>query len=172
MSPRSSFPVQYARVMGARVIAVDGGDAKRDFCLGLGASHYVDFTKVNPVAEVLRLTGAGAHSVVCTAGSPRAYAHAADMLRIGGILSCGGIPPGTPHLETSIGAIVIKGLRIVGCLVGSLKETMEAVELTRLGMVKPSIVVKPFEDLPKIYDALEHDGVMGRVVVKIAKDEQ
>jgi propanol-preferring alcohol dehydrogenase len=39
-------------------------------------------------------------------------------------------------------------------------------------MVKPSIVVKPFEDLPKIYDALENDGVMGRVVVKIAKDEQ
>jgi len=123
------------------------------------------------VDEVIRLTGTGSHAVVCTSGNPKAYENAADMLRIGGTLACGGIPPGTPHLNTSIGAIVIKSLKIVGCLVGSLKETMEAVELTRQGRVKPTITVRPFTDLPKIYEELERSEIMGRVVLKVAEDE-
>ncbi|KAK8866190.1 hypothetical protein IAR55_001341 [Kwoniella newhampshirensis] len=165
--------VQYARVVGARVIAIDGGDHKRDFCLSLGAERYIDFRSVPSIVEqVQRITnGGGAHAVVCAAGSPRAYANAADMLRIGGTLACGGIPPGTPHLETSIGTIVIKGLRIVGSLVGSLRDTMEVVELTRLGKVKPAIEVRPWKDLPKVYEELENDQILGRVVLKIAEDE-
>ena len=164
--------MQYARVAGARVIAIDGGASKRDYCLNLGASEYVDFKAVpNLVDHIHKLTNGGAHAIVCTAGSPGAYAHAADMLRIGGTLACGGIPPGTPHLQTSIGAIVIKGLKIVGNLVGSHQETMQAVELTRLGLVKPTITVRRWEDLQEIYEDLEHDRVSGRVVVKIARDE-
>ncbi|WWD17603.1 hypothetical protein CI109_102044 [Kwoniella shandongensis] len=164
--------VQYARVVGARVIAIDGGDHKRHFCLSLGAEQYIDFKTVPSIVdEVQRITKGGAHAVVCAAGSPRAYARAADMLRIGGTLACGGIPPGTPHLETSIGTIVIKGLKIVGSLVGSLKDTMQVVELTRLGRVKPAIEVRPWKDLPKVYDELERDAILGRVVLKIAEDE-
>lgn len=158
--------------MGAQVIAIDGGDSKRDYCLSLGATHYIDHSTVSSIVEeVYRLTHGGAHAVVCAAGSPRAYANAADMLRIGGTLACGGIPPGSPHLLTSIGAIVIKSLKIVGCLVGSLKETMEAVELTRQGRVKPTIAVRPFTDLPDIYGQLARNEIMGRVVLKVAEDE-
>lgn len=41
------FGIQYAKAMGMRVIAVDGGDAKRQLCLELGAEHYIDFTAVS-----------------------------------------------------------------------------------------------------------------------------
>lgn len=34
------FGIQYAKHMGMRVIAIDGGDAKRDLCLKLGAEKY------------------------------------------------------------------------------------------------------------------------------------
>lgn len=123
-------------------------------------------------AAVQDITGGGAHGVVCTAGNPKAYAMAAELVRLNGTLACVGIPPGGPSLELPISTIVIKGLRIVGSLVGSLKETLEAVELTRLGVVVPNVQVRPFRDLPKVYEELERDAVAGRVVLKVADDEE
>ena len=37
--------VQYAKAMGMRVIAVDGGDDKKKLCGDLGAEKYIDFTQ-------------------------------------------------------------------------------------------------------------------------------
>lgn len=123
------------------------------------------------VDAVNEITQGGVHAVVCTAGNPRAYAMSAALLRLNGTLACIGIPPGGPVLDVAISTIVIKGLRIVGSLVGSLKETLEAVELTRTGVVTPNVHVRPFKDLPKVYEELEKDAIAGRVVLKIAEDE-
>ena len=113
------FAVQYAVALGAKVIGIDGGAAKKDLIEGFGAS-YIDFWQVGGVVEeVQRVTDGGAHAVVVTTGSARAYANAADMLRLNGTLSCCGIPPGKSTLATPIAAIVIKGLRITGNLVGN-----------------------------------------------------
>lgn len=49
------FGIQYAKVMGMRVIAIDGGTAKRQFCLDIGAEHYVDINNVRtelPISEL------------------------------------------------------------------------------------------------------------------------
>lgn len=54
--------MQYAKAMGMRVIAVDGGDAKRDLCKKLGAEHFIDFTTCKDIsAEVMKITQYGAH---------------------------------------------------------------------------------------------------------------
>lgn len=153
------------------MIAIDTGDQKRDYCLSLGATHFLDFKKIRSVpAAVQELTNGGAHAVVCTSGNPKAYAMSAECLRKNGTLACVGIPPGGPFLETPISTIVIKGLRIVGSLVGSLKETLEAVELTKLGIVVPNVKIRPFRDLPAVYKELENDAVTGRVVLDVANN--
>ena len=161
--------VQYARAQGALVIGVDTGPGKREFVHGIGAQEFIDFATEDPVKRVHELTGLGAHAVVVTAGSAKAFAHACDMLRVGGSLSCVGIPPGKPHLETPICTIVIKGLKITGNLVGSLKECMEAVDLVRRGIVKPVIKVRPFKDLAQVYEEMERGDVAGRVVLQVAQ---
>ncbi|CAI7638293.1 unnamed protein product [Penicillium pancosmium] len=160
--------VQYARAAGASVIGVDG-PGKRDFVLGVGAQEFIDFAKEDPIKRVQEITGLGAHAAVVTAGSAKAFAHACEMLRVGGSLSCVGIPPGRPCLETPICTIVIKGLRITGNLVGSLKECMEAVDLVRRGVVKPVIKVRQFKDLPQVYEEMERGEISGRVVLQIAQ---
>ncbi|KAJ5302956.1 Polyketide synthase enoylreductase [Penicillium atrosanguineum] len=160
--------VQYARAQGALVIGVDTGADRKEFVHGIGAQHFIDFAVEDPVKKVKEITGLGAHAVVVTAGNAQAFAHACDMLRVGGTLSCVGIPPGAPCLETPICTIVIKGLRITGNLVGSLKECMEAVDLVRRGVVKPVIKVRPFKDLPLVYEEMEKGDISGRVVLQIA----
>jgi Zn-dependent alcohol dehydrogenase len=50
-------------------VAIDTGDAKRKMCMDLGAEAFVDFKEVaDTTAEVLRITGGGAHAVVVTGG--------------------------------------------------------------------------------------------------------
>jgi D-arabinose 1-dehydrogenase-like Zn-dependent alcohol dehydrogenase len=162
--------VQYAQAQGALVIGVDTGPGRREFVLGLGANEFIDFATEDCVQRVQEVTGLGAHAVVVTAGSARAFDNACEMLRVGGCLSCVGIPPGRPYLQTPICTIVIKGLRITGNLVGSLKECMEAVDLVRRGVVKPVIKIRPFKDLPKVYEDMEKGDISGRVVLQIESD--
>ncbi|KAL4817255.1 chaperonin 10-like protein [Aspergillus spinulosporus] len=158
--------VQYARVLGAQVIGIDAPD-KRDFVLGLGATEFVDFVNTDPVQRVREITGLGAHSAVVTAGSGKAFAHVCEMLRTGGTLSCVGVPSGDARFETPICTIVIKALKVVGSVVGSLSECMEAVELTRRGLVKPKIQVRPFRDLPFVYEEMERGNISGRIVLEV-----
>lgn len=148
---------------------MDTGPGKRDFVLGIGAQEFIDFATEDPIQKVHAITGLGAHAAVVTAGNAKAFAHACEMLRVGGTLSCVGIPPGNPCLETPICTIVIKGLRITGNLVGSLKECMEAVDLVRRGVVKPVIKVRPFKDLPQVYEEMEKGDIAGRIVLQVAE---
>lgn len=156
--------------MGAQVLGLDTGKAKQDFIEGFGAK-FLDFAKTKDlVGDVMAITGSGAHAAVVTSGHPQAFNSAADMLRIGGTLCCVGIPPGDVSLDTPIAAIVIKGLRIMGNLVGSMKETLEAVELVRSGKVKPHVKVREFKDLPEVYEMLEKGDIPGRIVLRIGGD--
>lgn len=165
------FAVQYGRALGARVIAVDSGDAKRSLMESYGVEAYVDFAKTSDVVqEVRHITGEGAHAAVCTAGTAKAYATAADMLRAGGRLSCVGIPAGEAFLQTPVAGIVIKGLTITGNLIGNLQETLEAVQMVQDGIIKPEIKVRKFADLPKVYEELATGDVSGRIVLKIAEE--
>ena len=157
--------MQYGLAAGAKVLGIDAGDKKKTFIESLGAT-YLDFTKSSDlVKDVESITNGGAHACIVTSGHPAAFNHAADVLRIGGALCMVGIPPGDVHLRTPIAAIVIKGLRLYGNLVGSMKETLESVELVRLGKVKPHVEVRKFRELPQIYDMLEKGDIPGRIVL-------
>lgn len=168
--------MQYGLAVGANVVGVDTGAAKQAYLESLGA-RFVDFTQTSDVRGAVKaLTdgGLGCHAVVVTSGHPAAFSQAGDLLRIGGTLCCVGIPPGDVTLSTlPVATIVIRGLRIVGNLVGSLAETLEAVEYVRQGKVKVHIEVRPFAAptaLPDAYRMLEAGDVPGRIVLEVARD--
>lgn len=85
--------VQYAKAMGMRVIAVDGGEAKRELCMKLGAEYFIDFTTTMDIpAKVMEITKLGAHGVIVTAASKEGYATAPATLRRGGTMVSVGLP--------------------------------------------------------------------------------
>ncbi|KAK3707737.1 hypothetical protein LTR37_011914 [Vermiconidia calcicola] len=164
------YAVQYGLACGARVIGIDTGEQKKELVTSWGA-QFLDFrTTTDLVAEVKKMTNGGADAVVVAAGHSAAFAQAASMLKIGGVMSCIGIPSGGGKIETPVSEIVIKGLKIKGNLVGNLKECLEAVEMVRTGLVKPKIYIRPFRDLPAVYEELEKGDIAGRVVLKIGED--
>lgn len=151
------FAVQYARAMGMRVIAIDGGDAKRDLCKQLGAEVFIDFqTTANIPAEVMKVTGYGAHgkclgahisnealmrsaATLVTAASKAAYDTAPALLRPTGTL----VAVGMPSDPTAIAGcppvmMVSKRLTFVGSMTGTLRDVEEALDLTARGLVRVS----------------------------------
>ena len=96
--------VQYAKAMGMRVIAVDGGSDKEEMCKKIGADHFVDFTKVEDVAaEVVKIAdGMGAHGLIVTASNGAAYRGGTGMLRTSGVMMCIGLRKSVEEVGRSL----------------------------------------------------------------------
>lgn len=157
--------VQIAREKGLKVIAVDSGQKKRDLCLRLGATAFLDFRHDDIEKEVKGLTnGYGAHAVVCTAG-PSAYAQALRLLRNCGTLVCVGLV--TEKLPVSPFEMLQRALRIIGSSVGTPQHLEELLQMAIESKIIPMVEVRDFDDLGKVLRDLAGYNIAGRVVVKI-----
>lgn len=111
--------VQYARVLGARVLGVDAG-GKEALVRGLGAEAFVDFSAFagdeELAARVKEVTGGGAQIVLMCAASARAYTSGLLWLGFRGTLCCLGLPEpeSEPALHSVVIAMVAMELTIMG----------------------------------------------------------
>ncbi|CAG9956064.1 unnamed protein product [Clonostachys rosea f. rosea IK726] len=164
------FAIQYAKAMGIRVIAVDGGDDKRDLCFKLGAEKFIDFkTSSNISAEIASITQYGAHGVIVCAATKAAYETAPTYLRPAGTLVTIGLPKDASILAGAPPIMVaLKRLKIVGSVVGSLKEVEEALDFTARGLVKPMLSKGKLEDVDEWIAKLDAGSVVGRAVLQVS----
>jgi len=82
-----------ARLMGATtIIGVESVPARMEIARKMGADHVVDFTKSDPVAEIMRLTdGRGVDVAIEALGLQQTFEGALRVLRPGGTLSSLGV---------------------------------------------------------------------------------
>ncbi|KAJ7511645.1 chaperonin 10-like protein [Mycena galericulata] len=160
--------VQYAKVAGLRVIAVDTGADKKKLCLELGADKWIDFKETKDlVAEIKAITdGFGAHSAVVTAASSSGYQQAIDYLRAGGTLMAVGLP-GRATLEASIFFTVFKSISILGSYVGNRQDAAEALDIAARGQVECKYALKKLGDLASVYEGMTKGEVAGRIVLEM-----
>ncbi|SPJ73962.1 related to ADH5 - alcohol dehydrogenase V [Fusarium torulosum] len=164
------FAIQYAKAMGMRVIAIDGGDEKRELCLKLGAEVYIDFKTTKDIpAEVLKITKYGAHGVIVTAATRAAYETAPNYLRPNGTVVAVGLPQdptiiaGAPPM-----AVALRRLKIVGSVTGSMKDVEEALDFTARGLVRPILSKGKLDDLDEWINKLATGQVAGRCVLQVS----
>jgi propanol-preferring alcohol dehydrogenase len=122
--------------MGMRVIAIDGGDAKRDLCLSLGAEKFIDFMTCSDItSEVMKITTYGAHGVIVFAATKTGYEHAPHLLRPSGTMMCVGLPKDDSVVAGAIPILMcLKKLNVVGSVVGTLNDVKEVSLLTNTGL--------------------------------------
>lgn len=141
--------VQYARIMGGSVIAVDVEKEKLDLAIELGAEFTVNASETDPVAAIQKLGGADV--AVVLAASPKVFEQAFASLRRGGRLICVALPAeGTmsiPIFET-----VLKGISIIGSIVGTRQDVAEVFALHAAGHTK---VIAETRDLADVNDSIE-----------------
>ncbi|KAF2454247.1 hypothetical protein BDY21DRAFT_366350 [Lineolata rhizophorae] len=167
-----AFAVQYAAAMGCRVVALDAGDAKRAYCLALGAEAYVDVADEDQdvVAAVRSVTaGAGVAAALAIAGTAKAYQAALEFLGPFGTLVCVGIPPPWETVSFHPLLFIDKGVRIVGSAVGTREDIRDALGFVARGLVKPTVLPAKLEDLPHIANTFAQ--VTGKYVIKFGESD-
>jgi alcohol dehydrogenase, propanol-preferring len=125
--------MQYARIAGASVVAVDLFDDKLKIAKQLGAEHTVNARTHDPVEEIQKLGGADV--AVCVAVSPKAFEQAYRSLKRGGVLSMVALPADN-YVQLPIFETVLQGLTIQGSIVGTRLDLQEVFELHRDGKTK------------------------------------
>ncbi|EMC98009.1 hypothetical protein BAUCODRAFT_410661 [Baudoinia panamericana UAMH 10762] len=163
-----SLAQQYARAMGLRTIAIDSGDDKKKMCMEqLGSYAFVDFaTSKNVVKEVQEATpdGLGPHAVILVAVNEKPFQQAAEYVRPRGTVVCIGLPAGA-YLKAPVFESVIKMVTIKGSYVGNRKDSAEAIEFYRRGVIKAPYKVVGLSKLQEVYDLMHKGQIAGRYVV-------
>ncbi|OOF95365.1 hypothetical protein ASPCADRAFT_147576 [Aspergillus carbonarius ITEM 5010] len=161
--------IQFARAMGMRVIAIDGGEEKRELCQKLGAEVFVDFRETPDVgAEIMKITQYGAHGIIVTAATKAVYAAAPGYLRPNGTLVAIGLPKDATILAGAPPLLMaLKKLNVVGSIVGSLKDVDEALDFTARGIVHPVLTKGKLDDLDSWVEKMVKGQLAGRVVLQV-----
>ncbi|USW57271.1 Putative alcohol dehydrogenase, zinc-type, GroES-like superfamily, NAD(P)-binding domain superfamily [Septoria linicola] len=167
-----SLAQQYARAMGLKTIAIDSGDEKKKMCLEqLGSYAFVDFaTSQNVVKDVQAATedGLGPHAVILVAVNEKPFQQAAEYVRPRGTVICIGLPAGA-YLRAPVFESVIKMVTIKGSYVGNRKDSSEAIEFFRRGLIKAPFKTVGLSELQKVYDLMHKGQIAGRYVVDTSK---
>jgi alcohol dehydrogenase, propanol-preferring len=156
--------VQYAKAMGLNVAAVDVDDAKLDLARRLGATVTVNARTSDPVAYLKKEIG-GAHGVLVTAVSPKAFEQAVGMVRRGGTVSLNGLPPGQFPLD--IFGMVLNGITVRGSIVGTRLDLQESLDFAAEGKVRATVSTDTLENVNDVFARMRKGGIEGRVVLDL-----
>ncbi|MBA3288892.1 MAG: zinc-dependent alcohol dehydrogenase, partial [Acidimicrobiia bacterium] len=155
--------VQYAKIAGATVVAVDISDDKLALAEELGADATVNAATQSP-AEALQQLG-GADVAIVTAADAEPLRQAFDSLRRHGRLVLVGLPAHN-EFQLPVFQTVLKGISILGSIVGTRQDLSEVFELHRAGRRRVVFDPRPLED---INDAVD-DVLAGRVPARLVFD--
>ena len=153
--------LQYAHVLGARVIAVDVEDAKLDLARALGADYTVNAKTTDPVQAIA--DHGGADVAVVTAASARTFEQAYASLRRGGRLVCVGLPA-DDKITISVFDTVLNGKSVIGSIVGTRKDLSDVFALHAAGRTRVIAEPRQLQDVNACFDEVLSGHIPARLV--------
>src|SRR5580658_10098087 len=156
--------IQYAKVMGLQVCAVDIDDGKLALAKKLGADFVVDAKHGDADEAVKKATNGGAHGVLITAPSLGAFKQGIGMTRKRGTCVLVGLPPG--EFPVPLFDVVARCITIRGSFVGTREDMAETLAFAAEGKVKADIELRALSSINEIFDRLQHGDVPSRVVLE------
>lgn len=155
--------IQYARIAGGRVVAVDLHDEKLDLARGLGAEFTVNAAVEDPAAAIQEL--GGADQALALAVSSKAFEQAYRSLRRGGTLVFVALPAEN-QMRLPIFETVLNGITVVGSIVGTRTDLREVFELHAAGKTVVMREVRPLEEVNEAIADVEAGRVPARIVFR------
>ena len=153
--------LQYGKISGATVVAVDVVDDKLELAKELGADYVVNALTEDPV-EVIQALG-GAHAAVSVAVAPKAFEQAFGALRRGGTLVFVALPADN-FVKLPIFETVLKGITIVGSIVGTRKHLAEVYAIHAQGRTRVIRETRRLDEVNECFEAVEKGHIKARIV--------
>lgn len=151
----SIFALQFARMMGAQVIATSSSDEKIARLREMGAAHTLNYRDVPEWGQKVReLTGGRGVDHVIEVGGPGTLPQSIDAVRIGGHISLIGVLTGRGG-DVPTAKLMAKQARLQGLIVGSRTHQQEMIRGIEAGGLRP-VIDRSFA-LEEIANAFEHE---------------
>jgi len=155
--------LQYARIRGAIVTAVDIEDAKLELATELGADHVVNARATDPV-KAIKAVG-GADVAVVLAASARVFEQAFRSLRRGGRLVCVALPA-EGEMTIPIFDTVLGGISIIGSIVGTRQDLADVFALHAAGRTGIVAETRRLEEINESFADVLAGRVPARLVIE------
>jgi len=155
--------LQYAKIFGGTVAAVDITDEKLRLATELGADIVIDARAEDP-AEVLRRHG-GADVAIGLAVDDRSFATAYAGLRRGGRLVLVALPA-SGSLALPVFDTVLNGTSVIGSIVGTRADLAEVFALHAAGRTMVSYETRPLAAVNESIDEVLHGKARARIVLE------
>ena len=153
--------LQYAKIFGATVVAVDVVDDKLELARELGADHTVNALSQDPVQAIKELGGADA--AISVAVAPKAFEQAYGSLRRGGKLVFVALPAENT-VQVPIFETVLNGITIIGSIVGTRTDLAEVFRLHAAGRTRVVRETRRLDDVNECFEQVEKGQVKARLV--------
>lgn len=164
----SIFALQFAKAMGATVIATSSSDEKLERLKGLGADHLINYkAEPNWGAAARKLTdGRGVDHVIEIGGSGT-MPESITAAKVGGHISLIGVLAGVAGPIPTV-LIMAKNLKVIGLTVGSRRDQIDMIRAIEANGIKPLIDRSfPLAELAAAFRHQESGAHFGKIVVDI-----
>jgi len=162
----SIFALQFAKVIGAKVIITSSDDKKLDRARALGADHLINYKQTpNWISEVLAVTdGEGVDVIVETVGGDNLN-KSLEVLRLDGHISVVGFIAGIQS-QINLISLNLKRAKIIGLSVGSRQDFADMLKAISVNKISPVIDrVFPLDQTAEAFTYLESGEHFGKIVI-------
>ncbi|WFE72737.1 NAD(P)-dependent alcohol dehydrogenase [Halomonas sp. M1] len=150
----SIFALQFAKMMGARVIATSSSSEKLARLRELGAEHTINYKETPDWGKAVKaLTDGKGVDHVVEVGGPGTLPQSIDAIKIGGHISLIGVLTGREG-EIPTAKLMAKQAKLQGLIVGSRRHQIEMIHAIEASNLRP-IIDREFA-LHDIADAFRH----------------
>lgn len=156
--------LQYARAMGAQVVAVARGTGKAELAKRLGADRYIDSAATDPGEELKKLGGAAV--VLATAASGASMTPLIPGLAYGGQLMVVGAS--FEPVEVTPMSLIFGGVRLAGSLTGTSVQNEDNLRFAAAQGVAAMTEEAPLADAAAAYDRMMAGDARFRMVLTVA----
>lgn len=169
-----SAAVQLGKAVGARVIAVAGGQAKTDICRQLGADVVVDHRVEDFVSVVKQATDGRGADVIYDPVGGEVFDRSRRCVAVEGRIVVVGFASGVlPQLP--VNHALIKNYSVVGFRTRPFRDDPvfrrdvhdDLIAWYRRGAIRPLVESRPFEDTVKALRRIGDRDVIGRIVMEL-----
>ena len=161
----SSYAIQIAHAVGARVIATAGSEEKLAKARDIGADEVINHYTDNIAARVQELTAGQGVDVVIEHVGAAVWQACFRSLKVGGRLVTCGVTAGH-RVELHLGLVFTRALNIMGVGRGSPDDMRELLKLMALGRVRPVIHQRfPLSKAVEAHRMMENSSFFGKVVL-------
>jgi NADPH:quinone reductase-like Zn-dependent oxidoreductase len=161
--------LQFARMIGARVLVTSRDRDKLDRALALGAAVAIDTAGEDVVARVMAETGGrGVDVVIENVGAAVWPLAMKSVVRGGRIVTCGATTGDAPSAD--LRRLFIRQIAVFGSTHGTFSEFADMLAAAERGLFRPVIDSRHgFEDIHAAFDLLDSGRQFGKVALSIAE---